>query len=336
MVNIGIVGIGFMGMTHYKAMAQVEGGQVAAIVSRDPKKRAGDWRDIQGNFGDSGGEQDLSGIRCYATLDELCADPEIDLVDICLPTTMHVETSIRTLTAGKHVLLEKPIALALDDADRIVAVAEEHQRQFMVAHVLRYFPEFRLIKQLVDDGEHGPVLAAHFKRIISRPAWWGPEDLERTGGPAIDLHIHDVDFVQFLFGMPTAVSAQGYIGRGETVEYINTHYQYDSPMAISAEGGWLAQQGCPFEHGYDVYFEEATLKYNSSWGQPPQLLTKDGEVCTPALPGEDGFVGELQEAVDAIAQGRASQEIGGQSARNSLLLCLREIESVQTGERVAI
>ncbi len=120
MVNIGIVGIGFMGMTHYKAMAQVRGGQVAAIVSRDPKKRAGDWNDIQGNFGDSGGVQDLSGIRCYETLDELLADGEIDLVDICLPTNMHVETSIRTLSAGKHVLLEKPIALALDAADRIV------------------------------------------------------------------------------------------------------------------------------------------------------------------------------------------------------------------------
>ena len=170
MVNIGIVGIGFMGMTHYKAMAQVQGGQVAAIVSRDPKKRAGDWNDIQGNFGDSGGVQDLSGIRCYETLDELLADGEIDLVDICLPTNMHVETSVRALAAGKHVLLEKPIALALDDADRIVAVAEEHQRQFMVAHVLRYFPEFRLIKQLVAGAEHGPVLAAHFKRIISRPA----------------------------------------------------------------------------------------------------------------------------------------------------------------------
>ncbi len=336
MVNIGIVGIGFMGMTHYKAMAQVAGGQVAAIVSRDRKKRTGDWRAIQGNFGDSGGEQDLSGIRCYETLDELLADGEIDLVDICLPTPMHVETSIRVLAAGKHVLVEKPIALTLADADRIVAVAEQHQRQFMVAHVLRYFPEFRLIKQLVDDAEHGPVLAAHFKRIIARPAWWAPEDVQRTGGPAIDLHIHDADFVQFLFGMPTAVSSQAYMGRDETVEYINTHYQYEGSMAISAEGGWLAQQGCPFEHGYDVYFEEATLKYNSSWGQPPQLLGKDGEVWTPALPGEDGFVGELQEAVDAIAQGRTSPELGGQSARNSLLLCLREIESAKTGEKVAI
>ena len=109
MVNIGIVGIGFMGMTHYKAMAQVQGGQVAAIVSRDPKKRAGDWNDIQGNFGDSGGVQDLSGIRCYETLDELLADGEIDLVDICLPTNMHVETSIRVYLRASTCYWKSPL-----------------------------------------------------------------------------------------------------------------------------------------------------------------------------------------------------------------------------------
>lgn len=336
MVNIGIVGVGFMGVTHYKAMDKVKGGKVAALVSRDAKKRQGDWRSIQGNFGGGGGVQDLSRVNCYQTLDELLADPAIDLVDICLPTTMHVETSIRALAAGKHVLLEKPIAVNLRDADKIMAAAKKYRRQFMVAHVLRYFPEFRLIKELVAGKQHGKVLAAHFKRIISRPSWWDPQDLKRTGGPAIDLHIHDTDFVQFLFGMPKAVGAQGYVGRGGTVEYINTHYQYPGKMAISAEGGWLAQQGCPFEHGYDVYFEEATLKFNSSWGVPPQLLTKDGKVRKPRLPGKDGFVGELQEAVDTVARGKASKEQGGQSARNSLLLCLKEIESVKKGKKITI
>ena len=336
MVNIGIVGVGFMGVTHYKAVDKVKGGKVAALVSRDEKKRRGDWRSIQGNFGGGGGVQDLSRVRCYKSLDELLADPAIDLVDICLPTTLHVETSMRALAAGKHVLLEKPIAVNLRDADKIMAAAKKHRRQFMVAHVLRYFPEFRLIKQMVAGGEYGKVLAAHFKRIISRPTWWEPKDLQRTGGPAIDLHIHDADFVQFLFGMPRAVTAQGYVGRGGTVEYINTHYQYPGKMAISAEGGWLAQQGCPFEHGYDIYFEDATLKFNSSWGEPPQLLTKDGKVRKPRLPRKDGFVGELQEAVDAVARNKASKELGGQSARNSLALCLKEIESAKKGRRITL
>ena len=337
MVNIGIAGVGFMGVTHFKAIEKVKGGKVVAISTRDEKKLRGDWRKVQGNFGGSGGVQDLKGIATYGDIDDLLGDSKVDLVDICLPTNMHVEWTLKALAAGKHVFLEKPIALTLKDADKLIAAAKKHKRRFMVAHVLRYFPEFCLIKEFVDSKECGPVLAAHFKRIISRPAWWAPEDLRRTGGPSIDLHIHDADFIQFLFGLPKAVNSSGYVGRGDTVEYINTHYHYGGrSKAISAEGGWLAQAGCPFEHGYDVYFEEGTLKYNSSWGQAPVLLTKDGKTRKPRLPGRDGFVGELQEVVDSVRDNKESKVLAGKSARDSLLMCLKEIQAVKSGRRVAL
>ena len=207
----------------------------------------------------------------------------------------------------------------------------------MVAHVLRFFPEFLLIKKLIEGGELGGVQVARFKRIISRPTWWDPQEMDRSWGPAIDLHIHDVDFIQYLFGMPKSVVADGYVGKEGNIDHVDTHYDYGAkgPM-VSAEGGWLAQQGCPFEHGYDIYFEDATLKFNSSWGVPPQLLTRDGKVRRPRLPGKDGFVGELQEAVDAIRSGKPSKIIGGESARNSLAICLKEIQSVRKGRKVAI
>ena len=337
MVNIGIVGIGFMGVTHFKAIEKVRGGKVIAIATRDPKKRKGDWRSIQGNFGGGGGVQDLSKIACYESMEELLADPKVDLVDICLPTTLHTEASLQALKAGKHVFLEKPIALKVKEADRLIAAAKKQKRQLMVAHVLRYFPEFRLIKELMQQGEVGRVQAARFRRIISRPVWWDPKDLERTGGPAIDLHIHDADFVQFLFGMPGAVVSTGFVGRGGSVEHIDTHYHYGGKsMSITAEGGWLSQEGCPFEHGYDVYFEDATLKFNSSWGLPPQLLTKEGRTRKPRLPRKDGFVGELQEAVDAVRSGKPSKILDGQSARNSLALCLKEIQSLKSGRKVTL
>ena len=337
MVNIGIVGIGFMGVTHFKAIEKVRGGKVTAIATRDPKKRQGDWRSIQGNFGGSGGVQDLSKINCCKTLGQLLADPKVDLVDICLPTPMHAEASIEALKAGKHVLLEKSITLDLKEADRIIAAAKKQKRQLMVAHVLRYFPEFRLIKELIDGKEYGRVLVARFKRVISTPPWYDPKDPGRAGGLEIDLHIHDTDFVQFLFGMPKSVTSSGYVGAGGSVEHIDTHYHYGGkPMLVSAEAGWLAQQGCPFEHGYDVYFEEGTLKFNSSWGLPPQLLTKDGKTRKPRLPGKDGFIGELQEAVDSIGSGKPSKIIGGVSARKSLALCMKEIQSVKTGRKVRV
>ena len=335
MVRIGIVGIGFMGVTHFRAIDKVKGARVAAICTRDRRKLKGDWRKVQGNFGGSGGVQDVSKLACYDDIDALLDDPHVDLVDLCLPTSMHTQWTMRALAAGKHVLLEKPIALTLRDADRLVTEARKRKLRFMVAHVLRYFPEFRLVKDLVAGGQHGRVLAAHFKRIIAQPAWWDPKDLNRTGGPAIDLHIHDTDFIQYLFGMPAAVTSSGFIRRAGVVEHLNTHYHFArSAMSISAEAGWLSQQGCPFEHGYDVYFEDAVLKYNSSWGQPPSLLTKDGKSRTSRLSRKDGFAAEIQEAVDAVGQGRDSEVLSARSARNSLFLCLKEIQSIRTGRRV--
>ena len=336
MVRIGIAGIGFMGTTHYKAVARVKGARVTAICTRDPKKLGGDWRSVKGNFGGDGGVHDLRRVAAYDRLEDLLADDRVDLVDICLPTTMHCESTLAALAAGKHVLLEKPIALDLRRAERMVAEARKRGLLLMVAHVLRFFPEFRLIRELVDRGEHGRVLAANFKRVISRPDWWDPKELDRTGGPAIDLHIHDADFVRFLFGTPEAVTSAGVVGRGGVVEHIDTHYHYEGGPQVTASGGWLSQQGCPFEHGYDVFFEEAALKYNSSWGQPPSLLTADGRTRTPRRPGRDGFVGELREAVRAVAAGHDSEELSGVSARDSLRLCLKEIESLRRGRRVRV
>lgn len=336
MVRIGILGIGFMGVTHYKAIQRVKGARVTAICTRDPAKLKGDWRKVQGNFGGGGGVQDLSGITRHSDIGALIEDPKIDLVDVCLPTSMHADVALQALRAGKHVLLEKPISVSLKEADRVVAEAAKQGLRLSVAHVLRFFPEFRLVKELVEGGEYGKVQAAHFKRIISQPAWWGPKDLERAGGVTIALHIHDVDFIQYVFGMPAAVTSSGYVRRG-MVEHIDTHYEYSGrSMAISAQGGWLSQQGCPFEHGYDVYFEKATLKYNSSCGQPPVLLTEDGKSRKPRLKTQDGFVGEIQEAVDAVRHGRESKVLSGKSARHSLALCLKEVQSVHSGRKVKV
>src|SRR5947208_16586774 len=120
MVRIGIVGLGFMGMIHYLAARKLRGAGVAALCSRDEAKLAGDWRSIKGNFGPRGEMMDLAGVKKYRDLDGLLADPDIDLIDVCNPTHLHPETAIRALKAGKHVLVEKAIALDPKDADAML------------------------------------------------------------------------------------------------------------------------------------------------------------------------------------------------------------------------
>src|ERR1700743_3066376 len=131
MVGIGIVGIGFMGMIHYLASRRVEGARVVALCSRDPKKLAGDWTGIQGNFGPRGSQMDLSGQSKYADFDALLADPAVDLVDLCVPTEQHKSLAVRALEAGKNVLVEKPIALNVADADAMLDAAKASGRLLM-------------------------------------------------------------------------------------------------------------------------------------------------------------------------------------------------------------
>src|SRR3954451_1025163 len=122
-IGIGIVGIGFMGMIHYLAARKLTGGRVVALCSRDARKLAGDWTSIQGNFGPRGTQMDLSGQALHRDVADLLADSSVDLVDLCVPNDEHVTLAIRALEAGKHVLVEKPIALTTADADAMVAAA---------------------------------------------------------------------------------------------------------------------------------------------------------------------------------------------------------------------
>ena len=140
MLGLGIVGVGFMGRVHALALQNVPGARLAAIASRDAAKRAGDWSATRGNFGPPPGHFDLTGVRAHATLDELLADPAVDLVDICTPTDQHPAQVIRSLEAGKHVLVEKAIALTVADAMRMIAAADAAGRLLMVGHVLPFSP----------------------------------------------------------------------------------------------------------------------------------------------------------------------------------------------------
>jgi predicted dehydrogenase len=340
MIRIGIVGIGFMGMIHYLAARKLKGAQVTAICSRDPKKLAGDWRSIQGNFGPPGEMMDLGAIKKYDRLDKLLADPDIDLVDICNPTHLHPETTIQALKAGKHVLVEKCIALEPQDADAMLEAAVKAGKLLMVAHVLPFFAEFTFASEAIRGGRFGKLLGGHFKRVISKPDWSAEiGDASKTGGPAIDLHIHDTHFIGLVCGVPAAVFSTG-VMEGDAVQYLTTQYLYgDGGPCITCSSGALAQKARPFVHGYEIYLEQATLVYESG-ATPLTVLHADRRTEQPKFEGGDdataAFTAEIQAVVDGVASGRLPDLLSGKLARDALVMCHRECESVRTGKPVSV
>ena len=155
MIKIGVAGIGFMGWIHYLAYQRVAGARVVALCEQNKKRLAGDWRDIQGNFGPPGELIDVSQMHRHERLDDLFADPSVDLVDICLPPSAHANAAVQALEHGKHVLCEKPMALTVADCQRMVKAAERAKRQILIGHVLPMFPEYAHVRKLVASGKYG-------------------------------------------------------------------------------------------------------------------------------------------------------------------------------------
>jgi predicted dehydrogenase len=348
MLRIGIAGIGFMGWIHYLSYRKTKGVKLAAVATRDPKKLAGDWRGIQGNFGPPGEKVDLSGIAKYSDLAGMLGDPSIDLVDLCLPPNLHCEAALAALQAGKDVFVEKPMALTAAECDKMVKAAQKAGKQLLVGHVLPFLPEYDFARRAIASGKYGKLLGGHFKRVISDPQWikdfFNPA---KVGGPLVDLHVHDAHFIRLLFGMPTAVTSQGRL-RGDVVEYCVSQFQFDDPsLVVSSASGVINQQGRPFTHGFEIHLERATLYFDLAvlaGGKlqitPLTLLDSKGKVQEPKMPPGDpmlkAFDAEIPEVVRAATSGRPSALLSGDLARDAIVLCHKQTHAVRSGKTVNI
>ena len=344
MLKVGIAGLGFMGWIHWLAYQKRTDVEVVAICTPEPHRRAGDWTDIQGNFGPAGQQVDLSQVRTYESLDQMLADEEVDLVDICMPPAMHVDAVVAAATAGKQVLSEKPLALNVADCDRAVAACQQQGRRLMVGQVLPFFVEFQCAREVVASGQFGRLLGGSFKRVISDPTWLKSfYDPAIIGGPLFDLHVHDAHFIRLLFGMPEAVVSCGR-QRGEVVEYCHSIFEFaDSDLAVTSTSGVINQQGRPFTHGFELHLESATLQFefaglvDSPETMPLKILTPDGQVQRPTLGDGDpvlAFEREIGEVVQCLSEDRDSEILNGALARDAIELCQMQATAVASGQRV--
>ncbi len=303
-MNIGILGLGFMGSMHLNAWSRVAGARLTAVADPKPRRLAGDLSDIQGNIGGPGAKLDFSSVHGYTTPEGVIADPAVEAVDICLPTHLHLPVALAALRAGKHVLVEKPMALTGQECDQMIAAARQAGRVLMVAQVVRFWPDYAAARDIFLSGRLGALRSAIFHRKCAAPGWgkW-LQDATRSGGGVFDLLIHDVDYCLAMFGRPAAVRAQGPEEMGRGVDWVvaSLDYPHGAPVVIS--GGWHHPRSYPFSMDFTIIAEGGTLDYHSGF-RPLALYRADGEEEKPQLATMDAYEAEIRYFLECAQANR--------------------------------
>jgi predicted dehydrogenase len=336
-VNVAVVGLGFMGVTHITAYQKLPVARLVAVCDSVRLPVNGVLPGVVGNVSSSGDINLGRDIKVYRTLREVLADPEVDMVDLCVPTPLHPEQCIASLKAGKHVLCEKPLALSSAEARAIVKAAQSAPGFFMPAMCMRFWPGWSWLKQAVTEKRYGKVRAARFRRMSEMPGWSkGTYAQGNTiGGALFDLHIHDTDFVQFLFGRPSSVFSTGVMVSGDWVDHVVTQYHYADGPLVYAEGSWLLTKG--FSMSYTLLCERATLDFDLARGAEALHVTEEGQAPRVVKPEEpDGYTPEIRYMLEAVQSGKAPTVVTAADGLSAVEICEAEEQSIKTGQVVKL
>jgi predicted dehydrogenase len=327
-MRVAVLGAGFMGSTHGRAYHAMPDVEVAGIYAHSGRRAEPLAAELETTWTDD--------------LGVLLADPTIDAVDVCLPTPQHRTASEAAIAAGKHVLLEKPLALTRDDADALVALAEATDRVFMIAHVLRFWPEYVELARIVHSGELGRPLSAVATRRQTFPAWsdlFSRSDL--TGGAVVDMMIHDYDALNWLFGQPTAAFGRGHHNlRSGGWDQVQVLIDYGDASAV-VDGGMMMPESYPFSSSFQVLCERGAIEYHfRAGGRSVEmgagvndliLYPAEGEPRKLTVAQADPYVAECSYFVDCVRSGMPADRATPHDARLAIQVALAARAALEGG-----
>ena len=298
MLNAALIGFGGIAQAHKNGYATLEKlGKVRLVAAYDIRKEAFE-KTVEINL-KTESKDEVSIFRCYTDLEEMLANEQIDFVDICVPSYLHKDISVMLLERGYNVLCEKPMALNSEDCGVMLEAEKKSGKHFMIAQVLRFFPEYEYLKTCIKENTFGKPLSAFFNRL-SAPATWGWEnwfmDYNKAGGCITDLHVHDIDIARYLFGEPKSVSCRA-VDTNSKYDIIQTTLGYDD-VIVTAHGAWASHK-TRFSAGYRVDFEQATVVLEN--GKVTVYPNDDRDVFTPELTGWDGYTDEIDFFCDIVS-----------------------------------
>jgi predicted dehydrogenase len=335
-MKICVIGLGFMGSTHLKAYKNIPSAQLVAVADAEAKRLTGDLSDIQGNIGGPGEKYDFSNIATYTDYNDALRDPNVEAVDICLPTDMHAAVALAALRAGKHTLVEKPLAIEGETADRIVEEARKSGRTLMCGQVLRFVGPYRRVADMLKAGDLGQARTALLRRRCAAPFWskW-LNDPSKSGGGVFDLLIHDIDYCLHAFGAPEAVSAWGYEDMPRGIDWISAQLHYSKIGSVVVSGGWHHPKAYPFSMEFTIVTDGGTLEFTSA-GKPLTMYTAEGEEKKLDQQEADIFQAELEYFLDCAANGKRPELCPPEESAQAVKLTRLMVESRnRNGERLA-
>ena len=328
-LKCAVIGCGGLGHVHMKNLLTMDDVQLTALCDIDETQFT---RSVKTNL-DRTDTLDLSGVRTYTDAQELLDKEALDFVVIALPTYLHAPYSIMALDKGLHVFCEKPMSTTLEGCRSMVEAAKRNGKLLTVGQVLRFSYPYRLIKEAYETGMYGKLLRLDLRRD-SHPPIWGSNnwfmDFDRSGGAVIDLHVHDVDYLNYLLGMPDALVSDAYHVRSG-FDCISTQYFYkDGPMVHSASD-W----NMPVSHGFQpvttAVFEKALIAINKHgfkvYVDDKVLEEKDFDAKST---GADPYYDEMRHFIYCIRQGVDNEIVPMESTMQSIEIVTAEIKSAKT------
>lgn len=334
MLKIGIIGAGFTGDMHARCYKALPGRCELKGISDVNIERV---KRFQKKFK----------IKIYPDAQSLIDDKDIDIVDVCLPTYLHKEYTIKAAESGKHILCEKPIALTVKDGEEMVNAAKKAKVKFMVAHVIRFWPEYVYLKDIVRRRELGNLRSIVLTRLSARPSWSWQNWLQhpqKSGGALLDLHIHDTDFVFYLLGWPDRISSYGVKSKYGWDHVFSTFY-YKRGVIAQIEGGWDMSDRYPFTMAFIANFERGTVEYSSQQNkfnvfklgkntESPRInedITAEGSIGNISSLG--GYIKEIEYFLDLCWGKKVPRIITPEDALMSLKLIKKELKEAEKKEK---
>ena len=319
-----VAGAGFMGRAHLRAAKGLPGVSYVGVV--DSRREAA--------------EESASayGLPAFTELAPAIALLRPDAVDVCVPTPSHLPLVEACAERGVHVLCEKPVALSLPDARRVCRLADEKKIRVMIAQVLRFWPEYRFAVEAARGKQFGSVLSVDCRRLSPPPDWnsWMMQE-DVGGGAAIDLQIHDMDFILQLLGPPRAVEASGRREQGAW-NAVRSRLVFDSPAQATVHASYLEPSSYPFRMFFHIEFEEAALEMDF-WrpkGERLRVFPRQGQAFSPALPAEDAYAAEIAYFARSLAAGAPFDRAPLGESVVALQMCLASRLACEEGRAVEL